>query len=203
LLDIHIYFGVIGPLFIVLHTSFKVQGLVAVSFWSMVLVALSGYFGRYLYSHIPRNIQGNELSLHEIEQELTELRERLVARFRIDDTDSRKLQNLLELSAPDEKSGAFASLITLWIGDLMKPMVKRNMRRRVRQMLPLPHHQLQEFVNLLFEHALLSRRIAVLGQVQRVFHYWHVVHKPFAIIMYMVMGIHIAVAMATGYAWMG
>ena len=32
----HIYLGIMGPLLIVLHTSFKVQGLVAVSFWSMV-----------------------------------------------------------------------------------------------------------------------------------------------------------------------
>jgi hypothetical protein len=203
LLDIHIYFGVIGPMFIVLHTSFKVQGLVAVSFWAMVVVALSGYFGRYLYSHIPRNIQGNELSLQEIQHGIAELAERLRNRFRLSDDDVRKLDSLLESSAPDEEHGALASLFALAAGDLMRPLIKRNMRRRVREVIPLPHHQMREFVKLLFERALLTRRIAVLGQAQRVFHYWHVVHKPFAIIMYAVMGIHIAVALATGYAWVG
>jgi len=35
-LDIHIYFGIFGPIFIILHSSFKVYGLVAISFYSMV-----------------------------------------------------------------------------------------------------------------------------------------------------------------------
>ena len=57
-LQIHILFGVAGPLFILLHTSFKLNGLVSVSFWSMIAVACSGVFGRYLYIQIPRNISG-------------------------------------------------------------------------------------------------------------------------------------------------
>ena len=48
---------------------------------------------------------------------------------------------------------------------------------------------------------LLRRRIALLSQVQALFHYWHVIHKPFAIIMYVIMGIHIGVALWTGYGW--
>jgi hypothetical protein len=67
-LDTHIFFGIVGPLLVVLHTAFKVQGLVAVSFWSMVAVTLSGIFGRYLYLQIPRNIQGDELSIKELEE---------------------------------------------------------------------------------------------------------------------------------------
>ena len=35
----HIFMGVVGPILITLHTSFKVDGLVAVSYWSMVAVA--------------------------------------------------------------------------------------------------------------------------------------------------------------------
>ncbi|MET0556593.1 MAG: hypothetical protein ABW221_26380, partial [Vicinamibacteria bacterium] len=37
-LDFHILLGILGPLFVVLHSSLKVGGLVAVSFWSMVAV---------------------------------------------------------------------------------------------------------------------------------------------------------------------
>ena len=54
--------GSSGPLFVVLHSSFKVGGLVAISFWSMVAVALSGVFGRYLYLKIPRTRAGEELT---------------------------------------------------------------------------------------------------------------------------------------------
>lgn len=45
--------------------------------------------------------------------------------------------------------------------------------------------------------ALLRRRLVVLGRVQKVFHYWHVIHKPFATFMDM----HIGVAIGAGYAW--
>ena len=59
-LDIHIYLGIWGPLLIILHSSFKVHGLIAVSFYSMLAVALSGVLGRYLYLQIPRNIRARK-----------------------------------------------------------------------------------------------------------------------------------------------
>jgi hypothetical protein len=33
------------------------------------------------------------------------------------------------------------------------------------------------------------------------FHYWHVFHKPFAFIMYIIMLIHIGIALWLGYRW--
>ncbi|MEJ2054485.1 MAG: hypothetical protein P8X42_11245, partial [Calditrichaceae bacterium] len=34
-LNFHIFLGINGPLFIILHSTFKLNGIVAVSFWSM------------------------------------------------------------------------------------------------------------------------------------------------------------------------
>ncbi len=50
------------------HTAFKFGGIVAVSFWSMVAVVLSGVVGRFLYVQIPHTIQGQEISLKELNQ---------------------------------------------------------------------------------------------------------------------------------------
>src|SRR5690242_17331108 len=41
-LEIHIFCGIVGPVAVTYHTAFKFNGLVAVAYWSMVLVALSG-----------------------------------------------------------------------------------------------------------------------------------------------------------------
>jgi len=49
------------------HTALKFGGIVAVSFWSMAAVVLSGVIGRFIYVRIPRTIQGNELSVKELE----------------------------------------------------------------------------------------------------------------------------------------
>ena len=50
----------------------------------------------------------------------------------------------------------------------------------------------------------LRRRILLWDALHRLFHYWHVVHKPFAIVMYLFVVVHVAVATLPGYglAWL-
>ena len=45
------------------------------------------------------------------------------------------------------------------------------------------------------------RRILLWSRLHDLFHYWHVAHKPFAIVMYVFMLLHVGVALWTGYAW--
>lgn len=201
LLDFHIYLGVVGPLFIVLHTSFKVQGLVAVSFWSMVAVAVSGYFGRYLYTQVPRNLVGDELSLQELESAGARIASDLKQRFQLDDALLGRIDQLFSTSMIHKHRGAWASVLSFLIDDLMRPLVRRRLRRKLAAIIVLPNKQGKELFEISFERAILRRRIALLGQVQQLFHYWHVIHKPFAIIMYIIMVIHIGVALWTGYGW--
>ena len=91
-LDVHIFFGIVGPLLVVLHSAFKVQGLVALSFWSMIAVAASGVFGRYLYLQIPRTRAGEEMNLAALERVDSELTERLRRQFRLDDAAIGRLE---------------------------------------------------------------------------------------------------------------
>ncbi len=203
-LDFHIFLGVMGPLFIVLHTSFKVQGLVAVSFWSMMAVALSGFFGRYLYLQIPRNIQGNELTLQEIDKLSKENTQNLRERFELDDGALERLERVARgLATHYQKGGTGRALGLILIDDLFRARLKKQYKQRLLKEVRLPPSRIGEFVETSFERALLERRIAVLARVQRLFHYWHVVHKPFAIIMYVIVGIHVGVAVWTGYGWFG
>ncbi len=201
MLNVHIYCGIIGPLFIVLHTSFKVQGLVAVSFWSMVAVALSGFFGRYLYSQIPRNIQGNELGLKEIEQESTAMTKTLKTRFNLDDPILQQIESIFSRELIHTQRGTIRSIVTLMFDDLIRPFTRRSLWRKLRRIIILPKLQFQDLFELSFKRTLLRRRLAALANVQKLFHYWHVIHKPFAIIMYLIMFVHIGVALWMGYAW--
>ena len=41
----------------------------------------------------------------------------------------------------------------------------------------------------------------MLKTVNQVFHYWHVIHKPFAYVMILIMVVHITVVVAMGCAW--
>ena len=67
-LEFHIFLCSLGPVLVLYHTAFKFGGLVAISFWSMVAVFLSGIVGRFIYIQIPRTIEGRELTLNEIRE---------------------------------------------------------------------------------------------------------------------------------------
>jgi len=67
-LEFHIFLCTLGPILVLFHTAFKFGGLVAVSFWSMVAVFLSGIAGRFIYLQIPRTIEGRELGLGEVSE---------------------------------------------------------------------------------------------------------------------------------------
>jgi len=199
-LDIHIFFGIMGPLLIVLHTSFKVQGLVAVSFWSMVAVALSGVFGRYLYIQIPRNILGNELSTDELEKINKEMADRLKTDFNLDD----ELLSIVEESAaprlaPD--AGIAKMLLLLLVNDLSLRFGLRKIPADLAARLEMPPKLLHLLWRRARQRGLLRMRTMLANQVHQLFHYWHVVHKPFAVIMYVIMVIHIAVDVLMGYRW--
>ena len=199
-LDMHIYFGIFGPLLVILHSTLKIHGLVAVSFYSMIAVALSGILGRYLYLHIPRNIHGHELSLKEISETRHRLTDELASKFGLDEEMIRQIKFLTASKKPTRKN-ALVFLIGLLIDDFRGWVSFRKFKREYAARQNLPLDQLKMMLSLAREKAMLERRVLILHRVQQLFHYWHVIHKPFAIIMILIMFIHVIVAVTFGYTW--
>ena len=196
-LDFHIYCGVIGPLLVVLHSTFKVQGIVALSFWSMIAVASSGVLGRYLYGQLPRRQSGDEIGL----QEAAELHRRLADRLR--DTyglDASALARLDQISAGGLSQDS--SLLTvLMLGPWRALAARRRLRAFLRGYRHLPRELRADLQSTARQRAQLSRRLLLWSKLRRLFHYWNVIHKPFAIVMYLFMAVHVGVALMTGYAF--
>ncbi len=195
-LDVHMLFGIVGPLLVVLHSSFKVQGLVALSFWSMIIVAASGVFGRYLYLQIPRTRAGEEMNLAALERVDTDLGERLRREFRLSDDTVARLETLAA-GAPVE-GGLFRTLLRILTDDLTRG---RRLRAFATACRGVPVSVRREFERVLRAKAEARRRILLWSRLHDLFHYWHVAHKPFAVVMYVFMLLHVAVALWTGYAW--
>src|ERR1700752_3337570 len=76
-LDFHIVLGATAPIIIAFHSSFKFGNIAGMAFWSMLVVTLSGFVGRYLYSQIPRNLNAAELSMREMRDIESALRQEL------------------------------------------------------------------------------------------------------------------------------
>jgi hypothetical protein len=196
-LDIHIFLGIFGPLLVVLHSSFKVHGLVALSFWSMVVVASSGVLGRYLYLQIPRTRAGEEVALAELERQDRELAERLQSRFSLSEAQLARLDAVAGVPARSGLLGGLARMLT----DRLR--IRAELREFARGCRSVPPAVFAEFERAARQKALLRRRILLWDRAHELFHYWHVLHKPFAIVMYVFMTVHVVVAVVTGYGWVG
>ena len=183
-LDGHIFLGVSGPLLVTLHTSFKVQGLVAVSYWSMMAVAFSGVFGRYLYLQLPRNVLGEALTLEEIQAQLAETDRRLRETFGLDERTMTTLETVTSAGG------------SLW----RLPMSNILLGMRLRSHLPAGASPV--VLATAKARVLLGRRILFHNRIRELFHYWHVIHKPFAFLMLIIMVVHVGVTVALGYRWL-
>lgn len=192
-LDVHIFFGVVGPLLVVLHSAFKVHGLVALSFWSMVAVALSGVLGRYLYLQIPRTRAGEELTLADLVAQDKALATRLRSDFGLTD---ELLVRLEGLDSTPPQAGLLEGLLGLLRGHWRD---RRLLDRFQRDCAAVPPGVLKAFRRVALQKADTRRRILLWGRIHELFHYWHVIHKPFAIVMYLFMVVHVVVAATTGY----
>ena len=58
-LQFHIFTGLVGPYMVLLHTSWKFHGLAGVTTLLTVVIVISGFVGRYIYTRIPRTADGN------------------------------------------------------------------------------------------------------------------------------------------------
>ena len=198
-LEFHIFLCSVGPVLVLYHTAFKFGGLVSVSFWSMVLVVISGVVGRFIYLQIPRTIQGRELSV----QELIEIKEKLAIRVRsVLSEDTSTLTEFERISSADRyKSFKLSTAIGYLNRDFFDiKRVMRLFRQRIK-ILGIDKSQRKELVKAAKSELTMARRIALLRTFQKLFHYWHIFHLPFAITMFVIMVIHVIVTIIFGYKW--
>jgi len=198
-LEFHIFFGIVGPILITLHTSFKFNGLVSAAYWLMMTVWASGFVGRYLYVRIPRSIRGVELTRDQVDAQLAGLRAQL-ARAPLPDEVRRELEAFESAVVPP--TGRTPALADLFLGELRVRLRLWLLRRHLREArvdVALLHHA----IAAASERASLARRGAHLERTRRLFELWHVFHRPLVYAMFLIVALHVGVAIYFGYVDFG
>ena len=195
-LEVHIFCGIVGPVLITLHTALKFNGVVSIAYWSMVLVVLSGFAGRYLYVRVPRTIRGKELTLGELTARAEELSFEIENSAIPDSLAARIAEFERQLMPrPDFGKGDGGLLL----GEFLMNRKLRRFRAEIRSH-PPHSERLEEALDLMRERAVLLRRIAYLAQTKKLFSLWHVFHKPLVYVMLAIAALHVAVALYFGYS---
>jgi hypothetical protein len=60
-LQFHIFTGLVGPFMVLLHTSWKFNGIAGVTTLFTIIIVVSGFIGRYIFTRIPRTLEGLEI----------------------------------------------------------------------------------------------------------------------------------------------
>lgn len=211
-MDFHVIAGVSAPVVIAYHASFKFQGIAGIAFWIMLAVAFSGVIGRYLYAQIPRSLTAAELSLAELQRNESELSELLLTQSVYS---TERLNRTLRVPSRDHirAIGPLRAVGEMLVLDIGMPFRIAGLRRSAGGfsdgfrsfggLLSTGNDEVERVVRIVRQKSSLSKRVVFLDQTQKVFHLWHVVHRPFSYAFAILALIHIAVVMGLGFASLG
>jgi hypothetical protein len=207
-LDIHILMGLTAPLIIAFHSSLKFSGVAGMAFWCMFAVSLSGVVGRYLYTQIPRSLNAAELSRKELEELQTEYSRQLTSQKLLPEADLRSVLRLPSVERVKQLPVAVA-IVYMMILDVARVFRIARLRRHalggmgyitaLGGLFRTRHAEMEQAIAAAREEASLSKRILFLSSSQKVFHLWHIVHKPFSYTFAILAVLHIGLQLLLGY----
>lgn len=207
-LDFHIVLGTTAPVIIAFHSSFKFGNIAGMAFYSMLMVTISGFVGRYLYAQIPRNLSAAELTKKELEEQEDAIRRDLEEQKR---TFGFSVDALYHLPTAQRvaRGSAFDALLSMLLIDFKRPFQASLVRLRsagfaswlfsIFGLLPTRDRRLERAISVARTQSQLSKRILFLSRTQQIFGLWHVVHRPFSYAFAILALIHIGLALYMGY----
>ncbi len=200
-LEFHIFMCTVGPILVLFHTAFKFGGIVAVSFWSMVIVVLSGVIGRFIYIQIPRTIQGKEIDINELNETELSLTGQLQSEYNL----NNEIIEIINKSSEPSKyiNMSFSkSLYTVTKESFTFRTFLSNISDELKNQGISDYKKRKKILQITKQKMIMSRRIGMLRTMQKLFRYWHIFHLPFALSMFIIMIIHVGVTIAFGYKWL-
>lgn len=186
----HMVAGITGPLLVLFHSTFKTGSLNgAMALYAMLLVAISGVVGRFIYRHVHRGLYGNQLTLAEASAELQACAEHVRSVYALRPDIEPRLQAFHD--AAFEQAGSwpsrawrFASL--KWRSQRLAKAVRRDAKNALRKQFRKHGGGRREvIVNYRLAREQIDRyldsvvKASQLSVWEKLFSFWHIVHIPF------------------------
>lgn len=190
-LQFHIFTGLVGPFMVLLHTSWKFNGLAGILTLFTLVIVVSGFIGRYIYTAIPRTAGGTEMQAGELESQIqaagVELRS-----FMETQPEAAHLLTALDAAIP-EPGGAGLGLI---FERVVFDWRFRLRWQQVRSSLPAAAQpQAEQLENLHVRQRTMERQLNSLAMARRMLGWWQTVHMPIGMALFTIAFFHIAAAM--------
>ena len=185
-LQFHIVTGLVGPFMVLLHSSWKFNGLAGIVLLMTGIIVISGFIGRYIYTAIPRSADGLELESGEIQSQINALEAEINARMEEQPRMSGGAQKSSTMAAMfssrmmSNPSGGLANRISMWT-------TQRKTDPQVRA-------QIADINKLAHRYKTLERQRASMARARRLMALWHTLHVPLGLALFAAAFIHIGAA---------
>ena len=199
---LHMVFGVLGPVLIMMHSSYHLGSLNGrIALFSMLAVAISGLFGRYFYTRIHYGLYGRKATFASLKADSLELNRKIGPLFNLNPKAKKLIQDYEKkvLSAP---SGMIASAIHWFSMRILAARLYRSVIRSLnRKLLAAAHlkgwdkakvrRKQIRLRDMLIAHRKVLRQILELHFYERMFAIWHLMHMPLFIMMVVTGFVHV------------
>ncbi len=185
-LSFHIVTGIVGPFMVLMHTGLQFRGLAGVSMLLTVIVAGSGFVGRYLYTALPRSLTGVAASRSQIAAEAGKL-QTAVSQFQAHKS-AQVQQTIAELSRRNDRRNP---LLTVFGRSYYQWRYRRRLNRAIRQLDQIEESQRRQLSQLLSQKRELDRQAEMLDAARRLLRYWHILHVPVGLTLFFSATIHV------------
>ncbi len=191
-LQFHIFTGLVGPYMVLLHSSWKFNGLAGIVTLMTAVIVASGFIGRYIYTAIPRTADGAELEAAQIQQEIATAEAELNRWLASQPDNMRTLSQRITQTLPSVRSGdSWAVILGRAFADLGYRM---QWWAETRKANAATKAKLRELDALLKRQRMLKRQVESLAMARRMLALWHAVHIPIGMALFTAAFIHIGAA---------
>jgi hypothetical protein len=102
-LRFHIFTGLVGPYMVLLHSSWKFNGLAGVVMLFTLIIVASGFVGRYIYTAIPRTADGIEVEADQLTRYIAGLEASLRQQNAAHPPDRQKAKEIKQLQKREQQ----------------------------------------------------------------------------------------------------
>jgi hypothetical protein len=199
---IHMFLGTFGPVLVIFHSNFQLGALNSnVALFTMLMVAISGVIGRYIYGKIHMGLYGRKALAQEILADAQALKQDLGSEIKADDI----IQELNSFGQGVLNNPPANALQSLWTGGVLfarSRLLRARLRKEVNRLIQREgriqgwswRERRRRFVRVnqvmtRYINALL--KAAELRFYERLFSLWHVLHLPLFYLMVMTALVHV------------
>lgn len=183
-LKFHIFTGLVGPYLVFLHAAWKFHGLAGVTLLMTAIVVVSGFFGRYIYTAVPRTVDGVVLERAEVQQML-----------KAAEADLARIQGESAGLAAWREPGPVGGMLMVLGRFLYRWRDALRAWIRGRRLDPQARAARARIETLIRRRDELQRQLMTLAAARRLMASWHTLHVPLGLAMFSAAILHIAAAM--------